>query len=174
MHDGSCTPSRLTERRAKRKQDIGSASHSEAYYECNATITCPQAHRQTAPTEEKVKCEAINSQQRSLVQWLLVIFLHLNTSKAYQESFKKRHLNGRMNKKRKEESGSFVTWPPVCSALSLAEKYEWLPEKRRKQQAHTHTRVNRSKNKWGRLEIKWWEGTIWLWISSADSLSDKW
>lgn len=61
MHDGSCTPSRLTERRAKRKQDIGSASHSEAYYECNATITRPQAHRQTAPTEEKLKCEAINS-----------------------------------------------------------------------------------------------------------------
>lgn len=55
MHDGSCTPSCLTERRAKRKQDIGSASHSEAYYECNATITRPQAHRQTAPTEDKKK-----------------------------------------------------------------------------------------------------------------------
>lgn len=75
MHDGSCTPSRLTERRAKRKQDIGSASHSEAYYECDATITRPQAHRQTASTEEKLKCEATQTAKpRASVCWLFFFF----------------------------------------------------------------------------------------------------
>lgn len=80
MHDGSCTPSRLTERRAKQKQDIGSASHSEAYYERNATITRPQAHRQTEPTEKILKCEAITSQQQSVCWFFFTIQSQLLTN----------------------------------------------------------------------------------------------